>query len=193
MNLIIICGPPASGKMTVGQELAKKTGYKLFHNHMSLELVNQFFDFGTPNFSRLDRNIRFDIFKEIADSDIEGLIFTIVWAFSEKEDEAYIDEIIEVFSQREPKVCLVELACELSERLIRNKHENRLAHKASKRDVAFSEKVLLDSEARYRMNSIEGELPGKSLLKIDNTQLSAEAVADRIQIHYQLEGKKEES
>ena len=57
-NLVIICGPPASGKMTVGQELQKLTGYKLFHNHMSLELVNQFFDFGTTNFERLVK--RFD-------------------------------------------------------------------------------------------------------------------------------------
>ena len=78
MDLIIIFGPPASGKMTVGQELRKLTGYKLFYNHMSLELVNQFFDFGTSNFNNLDRKIRFEIFKEIAKSKITGLIFTIV-------------------------------------------------------------------------------------------------------------------
>ena len=47
MKLIILFGPPAVGKMTVGQELEKITRLKLFHNHMSLELVNQFFDFGT--------------------------------------------------------------------------------------------------------------------------------------------------
>ena len=44
MNFIIIYGPAAVGKMTVGKELSKLTGYKLFHNHMSIEFVLQFFD-----------------------------------------------------------------------------------------------------------------------------------------------------
>ncbi len=66
MKFIFIVGPPAVGKMTVGQALAKQTGYKLFYNHMSLELVNQFFDFGTPHFRDLGKTIRFEIFKEIA-------------------------------------------------------------------------------------------------------------------------------
>lgn len=35
MHVVIICGPTASGKMTVGQELQKLTAFKLFHNHMS--------------------------------------------------------------------------------------------------------------------------------------------------------------
>jgi shikimate kinase len=63
MKLVLLIGPPAVGKMTVGQELAKRTGLKLFHNHMSLELVNQFFDFGTEAFERLDKTIRFAIFQ----------------------------------------------------------------------------------------------------------------------------------
>ena len=186
MYLIIICGPPASGKMTVGRALKKITDYKLFYNHMSLELVNQFFDFGTPNFSRLDKKIRFGIFKEVANSEISGLIFTMVWAFNEKDDEDYIDEIIEIFKERNPKVCIVELRCELEERLKRNKHEDRLLAKPSKRNLAFSEKLLLKEEEQYRMNSHEGELPEKAIFKIDNTHLSAEEVAAQIVSHYQL-------
>ena len=59
MKFILICGGAATGKMTIGQSLAEKTGFKLFYNHMSLELVNAFFDFGTPSFRRLDDLIRF--------------------------------------------------------------------------------------------------------------------------------------
>ena len=40
MKLVLIFGPQAVGKMTVGQELAKKTGLKLFHNHMTIELLS---------------------------------------------------------------------------------------------------------------------------------------------------------
>ena len=53
MNLIILFGPPAVGKMTVGQELSRLTGYPLLHNHMTIDLVTEFFDFGTPQFGRL--------------------------------------------------------------------------------------------------------------------------------------------
>ena len=186
MTLIIICGPPASGKMTIGQELQELTGYKLFHNHMSLELVNQFFDFGTPNFRKLDKKIRFSIFEEIANSDVNGLIFTIVWAFNEKEDEEYIDEIINIFKRRSPKICLVELVCDLEERLRRNKHENRLKYKPSKRDIEASEKWLLYHDKKYRMNSIEGELSNKSIFKIENTNMTAREVAKKIIEHYDL-------
>jgi len=185
-NLVIICGPPASGKMTVGQALQKKTDYKLFYNHLSLELVNQFFDWSTPNFRSLDKTIRFSIFEQVAKSDLNGLIFTMVWAFNDKDDEEYIDEIVKVFEARNPKVCFVELNCDLEERLKRNKHENRLKHKPSKRNLEFSEKELLSTEKTYRMNTNEGEFPDKAIFKIENTNLSAEEVAERIADHYNL-------
>ena len=153
---------------------------------MSLELVNQFFDFGTANFENLDKKIRFDIFEEVAKSEIEGLIFTIVWAFNEKEDEEYVDERIKVFESRNPKICLIELVCSLEERLIRNKHHNRLKHKPSKRDVEASEKRLIYHDNKYRMNSLDGELPTKSIQRIENTNLSANEVAIRIVEHYEL-------
>ncbi len=49
-NLIFIFGPPAVGKMTVGQELAKITDYKLFYNHMTIDLITPFFRFGSYPF-----------------------------------------------------------------------------------------------------------------------------------------------
>ncbi len=39
MKLVMIFGNLAVGKMTVGQELAKITNFKLFHNHMTIEPV----------------------------------------------------------------------------------------------------------------------------------------------------------
>jgi len=179
-DLIIICGAPASGKMTIGQEIQKLTDYKLFYNHMSIKLVNQFFDFGTPNFNNLDKSIRFKIFDEIAKSEITGLIFTIVWAFNEKDDEEYINQLIDVFNIRKLKLCIVELNCSLEERLKRNRTENRLKNKPSKRDIEFSDKLLLNEEELYRTVSKDNEFPDKEIMKIDNTTLSARKVADMI-------------
>ena len=44
MKLVVIFGPHAVGKMTVGQELSKITGLKLFHNHMTIDVVSDVFD-----------------------------------------------------------------------------------------------------------------------------------------------------
>lgn len=126
------------------------------------------------------------IFREVAESDLPGIIFTMVWAFDLKEDEEYVEGILDVFKEAGAQICLVELSADLKIRLERNKTENRLREKASKRDVVHSEKILLQRGKIYRMNSLPGEFPDKQILKIDNTQLSALAVARQIQKYYAL-------
>jgi hypothetical protein len=37
MELIFIYDPAAVGKLTIGHELANLTGFRLFHNHFTLE------------------------------------------------------------------------------------------------------------------------------------------------------------
>ena len=43
MKLLFMIGNAAVGKMTVGQELMKLTGLRLFHNHMTIEPVIEIF------------------------------------------------------------------------------------------------------------------------------------------------------
>lgn len=43
MNLIVLIGSGAVGKMTVGRELMKITDYRLFHNHHMIEPVIEIF------------------------------------------------------------------------------------------------------------------------------------------------------
>jgi hypothetical protein len=180
MQLVILFGPPAVGKMTVGQELEKITSLRLFHNHMSLELVHQFFDFGTPAFERLDRRIRFAFFEEIATSDLAGLIFTYVWDLNEQSDWDYIDALADVFLQQEADVSYIELRAPLAERLTRNRDAHRLAHKPSKRDIASSESSLLYFETNYRMHTRPGELGKRRLLTLDITSQAPPETAQRI-------------
>ena len=45
MKFVLITGPQAVGKMTVGQEISKITGLKLLHNHMTIEVVTKIFDY----------------------------------------------------------------------------------------------------------------------------------------------------
>src|SRR5688572_25998789 len=101
MEFVVIFGPPAVGKMTVGFELSKLTGLKLFHNHMTIEPVLNFFDFDTPQFNALVGEFRRRIFEEVAKSDLKGLIFTFVWALNLKTEREYIENCCDIFRKQD--------------------------------------------------------------------------------------------
>ena len=178
--LVFIVGPPAVGKMTVGIEVARRTGLRLFHNHLTIDLVLPFFAHGTPPFHRLVGEFRRRVLEEVAGSDLPGLIFTYVWAFDDPSDGAVVEEYASIFRARGGRVVVVELEATQAERLRRNETELRLAEKPSKRDVEQSRRRLLAADATHRPNS-GGEFDGRAdYLRIDNTHLSPEAVADRV-------------
>ena len=139
-TLVIILGPHAVGKMTVGQELTKITELRLFHNHMSIELSRKLF---APNekeeFNLLNRAIRQKVFEIFATRNLPGLIFTYMCAFDQQEELDYLTDLIELFGSNGAKCCVVELCADFDVRLIRNKSENRLIHKESKRNLDWSE------------------------------------------------------
>ena len=184
MKLVLLFGPQAVGKMTVGEELARMTGLKLFHNHMTIELVSNFFSYGTQEGKRLVNLFRWSIFEAVAQSELEGLIFTFVWYFDSPEDWAYVKKLHTLFSSQGAQVYYVELEADLETRLERNKTEHRLQEKPTKRDIAWSEQELLETAKRYRLNSKPGEITEPYYLRIDNTNLSAREVAEVICRHF---------
>ena len=139
MKLLILFGPPAVGKMTVGQELARVTGFKLFHNHMTIDFLLNFFEYETKEFSRLDLLFRSEIFDAVVTSALPGLIFTYMWALNEPGDKSYVDDLAKKFSEPNGTVYYVELQADLEIRLRRNKSATRLEQKPSKRDLVASE------------------------------------------------------
>lgn len=185
MKLILIFGPPAVGKMTVGHELEKITNLKLFHNHMTIELVDPFFSYNTKTGKKLVKLFRKEIFEEVANSDLEGLVFTFVWFLDDKKDWNYTKKISNIFKKKGGEVCFVELEADLEERIMRNKSPHRLEHKPTKRDVEFSEQKLKEAED-HRMNSQEGEIKEKNYIKINNTNLDPTTVALKIKEKFNL-------
>ena len=187
MKLLFIFGAHAAGKMTVGQQVAKITPMKLFHNHMTIEPVIELF--GSYNGAVTER-LRQVVFEEFARTDNYGLIFTFIWAFEEPHDTEYVRWLTRLYQDAGAQVDYVELVCPQEVRLVRNRTENRLKEKASKRDVELSEARMLSSESRHRCNSEPGEVCGKlgiapeRYLRIDNTDLSPEEVAERIVSHF---------
>lgn len=182
MKFVLIIGEGAVGKMTVGQELAKITDLRLFHNHMSIEPVISIFgryDHAVVN------SFRQAVFEEFAKSDNYGLIFTYIWAFDMPADRAYIDSVVKIFEPYGTEFYCVELISPIDTRLERNATENRRLHKPSKRDTEFSAQ-LIKNESKYRCVSLPGEIPFKNYLRIENNDIPAAEAARMIKEHFSL-------
>ena len=187
-TLVFIVGPPAVGKMTVGGALAARTGLKLFHNHRTIDLVLPFFAFGSPPFNRLVGEFRRRTLEEVAASDLPGLIFTYVWAFDQSGDDEEVETYAAIFKRRGGAVFYVELQASQAVRLQRNETELRLTEKPFKRDLAESRRQLIALDD-YQLDS-GSRFEGRSdYLRIDNTELSPEDVADTIIRTFEL-GKR---
>ena len=179
MKLVLIIGSGAVGKMTVGQELMKITNLRLFHNHMMIEPVIEIFgNFKGDTILKL----REVIFNDFVESNNEGMIYTLMWAFDMKSDWEYVENLKSKFDE----VYCVELIASQEVRLERNKTTNRLINKASKRDLEISEKRLLNEENNHRLVSNEGEVPFKNYLRINNENIPANEVAEMIKKEFNL-------
>ncbi len=76
MKLVFLYGPAAVGKLTVGKALAELTGWPLFHNHLTVDLVLALFPFGHPSMVRLREDIWLKGFEEGVRAGLPGMIFT---------------------------------------------------------------------------------------------------------------------
>ena len=191
MKLVIIFGPHAVGKMTVGQELAKITDLKLFHNHLTIDIVADLFENMPQERRRLTEMFRNEIFKSFASSNEYGMIFTCMWALERKDDWDYIDNLENMFKSNGAEVYYVELEADYDIRLQRNKTENRLLNKPSKRNIEKSENLFKDIENRHRLNSYPGEIKKENYIKINNTHVSPENIAKIIKDRFRLQKREE--
>ena len=183
MKLVILIGSGAVGKMTVGQALMERTGLRLFHNHMTIEPVIEIFG---AFHGRASNRIRQVIFEEFLNTDLPGMIFTYMWAFDQQDDWDYIHHVEELFLRHGAEVYYVELCADYDLRIERNKTENRLLNKPTKRDVVKSEALFRRLEETYRLNSLPGEVQKEHYLRIDNTHLSPEEAAGQIRETFML-------
>ena len=183
MKLVLIVGDAAVGKMTVGQELMKITDLRLFHNHMTIEPVLEIFnDFNVEAIMKM----RYVVFDEFVKTNNYGMIYTCMWAYDEESDWQYMDTIISKFEAVNAEVYCVELTAPLEVRLERNVTENRLKHKASKNDIKASTERLIKHTKEHRFVSLDGEVPIKNFIRIDNSNLEAKEVAEIIKEKFNL-------
>ena len=184
-NLIVVSGPQAVGKMTIAEKIREQLGYSLMVNHDSIEVSDKIFGMGTPAQKELNKIIRKGAFDTTIQYDID-MIFTFVTAFDSPEDIEYLNNLRNMFEATGGQFYFVELEADVKTRLERNVTPHRLASKFTKNDVERSQRDLLDTMKKYRLNSNDGELICPNHLKINNTNLEPEEVADQVVEYFKI-------
>jgi len=106
-------GMPATGKLTVAQELAQIIGYKLFHNHLVVDLLLSVFAFGSAPFVEMREEIWLSVFAHAGRSGMEGLIFTFAPEATVR--AGFVAEAVRTVVEGGGQVDFVELVCPVEE------------------------------------------------------------------------------
>lgn len=181
-NVVVIYGTVAVGKFTVANELYKMVNYKFFHNHHTHDLARQLFHRGEIYLSRLIENIRFLVFKEIAEARI-NVVTTHTYdsnfvSGTGLTDPNYIKKIKTIIERKGGRACFVHLIADEKEIL------KRVTGKSRKNSMKLMDKKIMEQILKER--DWKAIAPVKNNLQIDNTKLSPKKVAQIIKDHFEL-------
>ena len=101
MTLLVVFGPPAVGKMTVGRAIADASDFRLFHNHHTIEPLLDVFDYGTPPFNKLLGEFRQRVLEEAAAYGTD-LVFTLVLDLEDERDLEGVRKHLAALRRRRP-------------------------------------------------------------------------------------------
>jgi len=185
-ELLVIFGPPAVGKTTVGRAVCDRTDFRLFMNHHTIEPLAEIFGMDTPSFRTLTSEFRHRVVEEAAASGVR-LAVTLVWNLGGVDDARWVRSLVAPYADRDLPISFVELAADLATRLQRNRGEDRLLAKPSKRDLAWSEGHLRERESKWVMNTdpasrmaADGLLGAHRHLRVDTVALQPHAAAEHV-------------
>lgn len=180
MKLILIYGSPAVGKLTTANEIAARTDFKVFHNHLTIGAVQPVFDFGTSSFWKLVHLFRIETIAEAARAG-QNLIYTFCYA--KDSDDAHVAEVTKTVEENGGEICFVLLVSE------KDMIEKRVLEESRKNYGKINNLKIL--REIWEKNELFSPVPNRESLVIDNTNLSAETVAGQIIEHYNLAKNKD--
>lgn len=169
MYVVLLHGPAASGKHTIGSRVAEALGVPLFHNHLTVDLAKTLFDFGAEPFVRLRARVWRAAFEEAAAA---GRSFVFTFHPEATVDARLPEELAGIVEAVGGRVHWVELRCS---------EQGVLARLGEPSRALFGK--LTDADLYREIESAGGfEFPPlpSPLLVIDTEELAPEAAAARI-------------
>lgn len=176
MKLLFIYGSPAVGKLTVADEIAQKTGFKVFHNHLSIDCIEPVFEFGSESFNKLIDLIRVETVAEAARVG-QNLIYTFCYA--KDLDDAHVERITKAVEDAGGEVCFVLLKAD-------RKELNRRVVEDSRKKMGKAKTVEM-MDFFHETYDLFSPVPHRESLIIDNTNLSAAETAAKIIEHFRIQ------
>ncbi len=177
MRLVFIYGLPGTGKLTVAREVARLTGFKLFHNHLTVDLAASLFKRGSPEYMEYVRSLRLEAFQRAAQANVD-LIFTFWYSnISMPSVERYRD----VIESAGGTIHFVHLHCRadiLEQRVVTD------SRRCKKIDSVADLRVALEQYGA-------ADTISNTALEIDNSDLEPTVVAERIAAFFNLEPRDE--
>ncbi len=167
MKLVVLYGAPATGKYTVGKILAEKLGYKLFHNHLVIDLLKEILNERNEKTNKLDHEITLQILREMDNQNIEGVIYTFV--YNPNTDKQFVTNLSQ-FTNNDTH--FVELYCSKDTLMERVANESRKPFKKVHKKEHL-EKFLKSGEYQSSIDFITNTT-------IDSTDLTPEQTVGKI-------------
>lgn len=161
--------------MTIARELAKLTGYAVFHNHLVVDAVHAVFEFGSEPFVRLRHEMWLSVFREAALAE-RNLIFT----FSPENTvpPTFVEKAAAAVEQNGGKVLFVRLLCSDEEQERRLDSPSR-SEFGKLRSVELLRQIRAEGGGEFPEIAHEG-------LTIDTEQTPPAEAAQLIQRHFEL-------
>jgi AAA domain len=169
MRLVVLFGMPATGKLTVGRELAALTGYKLFHNHLVVDLLLSVFEFGSPGFVEMREQIWLGVVRAACREGVPGMIFTFAPETTVRPE--FMGNLVETVKAECGTVEFVELTCPVDEL-------KRRMDGASRRQFKKLTSVELFDQLRAG-GKLELPMP-RARFSVDTSSCSAAEAAEKI-------------
>ncbi|MEO8105593.1 MAG: AAA family ATPase [Candidatus Saccharibacteria bacterium] len=174
MNLIFMYGPPASGKLTVATALSELTGYSLFHNHLSRDLVEDIYHDDLMAHYELVNSLRHDVLAYCSQHQT-NLIFTYV--YDGPDDNTTVRDLVRSVTDNGGHVRFVELTAARSVLLDRVANASRKKHQKLVDRAVLTE--LLETTSYP-------PIPYDDVFKLDTSIIDPQTAAHQIRRHFNL-------
>lgn len=176
VKLILLYGPPSAGKYTIGKALAERTGYKFFHNQLTVDTVRPIFDDSDERRVELLCDLRARVIEAAAWSN-QNIIFTL--AYSGAVDDDFITRLVTIVEKYNGTVKFVQLYA--PPEILMTRIGNASRQRLGKADTPAGLRQRLATRDHYATIKYPTDN-----LRLDTTQQNPDQSAQLIIDHFKL-------